>query len=122
MKISPILEFKGVRIEMNVEEALKIADGGGNGAERVRDEIAMIVRVHREGHFLAPAGLEAMPLLQAPAIPARSKPAPKKKEPRAAGPMRECEWCGKPFKYPGWLRQHKERWCPKKPAGVEIPV
>jgi hypothetical protein len=118
MLVQPILEFKGMRIELNVEEAMKIAEGKANGAERVQAEIAMIVGVHSK-HLPAPDGIEATPLLRAPLTPALPEPKPTRSV-REPGPMLKCDWCGKEFRYQGWLNQHKERWCPKRLA--EMPA
>jgi len=125
MLVQPILEFKGVRIELNVEEAMKIAEGKANGAERVQAEIAMIVGVHSK-HLPAPDGIEATPLLRAPA--GMLLPAPdgkRRKAPsatRAQKPTVACEWCGKTFTYPAFLEKHKARLCTKRPLDVPAPA
>jgi hypothetical protein len=116
MRVQPILEFKGVRIELDVAEALAIANGKDGGAARVQQEIAMLVNVHYGQHSPAPDGIAVGPMLRSMMLgeppedppPARARPA----EPRVT-----CDWCSEPFRGLKGLARHR-RYCSKRPLAT----
>ena len=93
MKIQPILELKGIRIELSLEEAEKIARAPKDGAERIQNEVKLLIDLHHSDQDGA-----IIPSVQ-PGPHKRldgSRPTqdPKTKRKLAPSPRVECEYCG----------------------------
>jgi hypothetical protein len=107
MKIQPMLELKGIRIELTVEEAEQIARSPVSGAERIQKEVAIVIDLHHSGEQaeIIPAApgphirLDGThPAKEAKQIEDKKKITAQEKSPRI-----ECEFCGGLFHKRGML-------------------
>jgi hypothetical protein len=97
LKIQPILELKGIRIELSLKEAEAIARQPVAGADRVQKEVKILVEAHHstEQVGLIPTAdgphkrLDGSHPMQDKKITAKKSPKAKKDSPRIA-----CEYCG----------------------------
>lgn len=94
MKIQPMLKLAGIRIELSMPEAEKIAGDPASGGNRIQKEIATLVELHQSGdggQLLPSSGPDPHQRLDGshPSKEKKSKRKPYEPSPRVA-----CEYCG----------------------------